>query len=54
MTNNVKSGEIELESNEESCQAYSEIKDLEFHSRSKIDKRTRWNKKVLVGKFLKN
>ena len=36
MRNQVKSGEIELESNEESCQAYSEIKDLEFHSRSKI------------------
>ena len=33
----VKLGDIELESNEESCQAYSEIKDLEFHSRSKMD-----------------
>ena len=35
MGNKTKSGDIELESNEELCQAYSEIKDLEFHLRSK-------------------
>ena len=31
----VKSYKIELDSNPDPCQAYSEIMDLEFHSRSK-------------------
>ena len=49
MRNQVKSGDIELESNEESCQAYSEIKDLEFHSRSKMESL----QKSFFGSFLR-
>ena len=44
----VKLGDIELESNEESCQAYSEIKDLEFHSRSKSTKANQTGAKLKI------